>query len=470
MYYLKKWFKRVVLVVLFCFAVAVGKWCWDLRQAKGRLAEAIAAAEASDPNWTYQALLDERPKLPPEQDGIALIMGVEKDRFDQLDEVPNPFEKLRAKWPNRKSNQQLPEEILDSISTKLSGFDDLVILSLQLKGMSGGYYETTLHENPFDEKVLHTSRILSLRSLINSLIYHEFCQGNIDSSIDYIESLLDLSRVALDDLQLIGKVIGCAMQRDAVESIIWMLGQKELDGKQIKRIDSILREDINREYFVNSTRHARAIVYRVNNAMFSGVLFDAESTDEDLRLSREERILFRIGQAKGYYGYAELMEVFNRVISDAKEVPESRLPHRIIDSKNHVDKVHIFAGMIRPAYLTYVNASVSTLAKSRSAKAAIACERYRIDNGQWPETLDELVPKYLPQVPSDPYSRDGKPLLYADFEGGVIIGSVGENGGELKVQLHQSEAIEDGLRLWDPDQRGLPASPKQEPRDRGFWD
>lgn len=41
-----------------------------------------------------------------------------------------------------------------------------------------------------------------------------------------------------------------------------------------------------------------------------------------------------------------------------------------------------------------------------------ACEDFHVDNGQYPKTLDELVPRYLPSVPRAKYSLDGKFWYY----------------------------------------------------------
>jgi general secretion pathway protein G len=67
-----------------------------------------------------------------------------------------------------------------------------------------------------------------------------------------------------------------------------------------------------------------------------------------------------------------------------------------------------------------------------------ALERYRADKGTFPEgdSLDFLVPEYLPAVPKDPWGRDyiylnnGKqPLL-------VTFGQDGERGGQGIEQDH----------------------------------
>ena len=71
----------------------------------------------------------------------------------------------------------------------------------------------------------------------------------------------------------------------------------------------------------------------------------------------------------------------------------------------------------------------------RDSQTAIAVERYQLANGTLPKQLSDLVPAFLPAVPSDPF--DGKPLRYKTLGKGYIVHSVGEdredNGGVEKT-------------------------------------
>lgn len=51
------------------------------------------------------------------------------------------------------------------------------------------------------------------------------------------------------------------------------------------------------------------------------------------------------------------------------------------------------------------------LATARMCATAIAIKRYEIDHGRRPDTLDALVPRYLPTVPDDPFVAD-RPITY----------------------------------------------------------
>ena len=63
----------------------------------------------------------------------------------------------------------------------------------------------------------------------------------------------------------------------------------------------------------------------------------------------------------------------------------------------------------------------------RAAQAALAVERYRLAaSSALPDSLRQLVPKYLAGVPDDPY--DGKPLRYKKLSPkGYVVYSIGRN-------------------------------------------
>jgi hypothetical protein len=67
-------------------------------------------------------------------------------------------------------------------------------------------------------------------------------------------------------------------------------------------------------------------------------------------------------------------------------------------------------------------------AQHRLAAAALAIRLYQSDhNGNRPNSLDALVPAYLPQVPRDPFSPDNKPLIYRADPAHPVLYSLGIN-------------------------------------------
>lgn len=71
----------------------------------------------------------------------------------------------------------------------------------------------------------------------------------------------------------------------------------------------------------------------------------------------------------------------------------------------------------------------ASLTRRRTTTLALAVCLYRAEHGQWPPAdLAPLVPAYLPQIPADPFSTLGEPLIYVPDPQRPRIYSVGEDG------------------------------------------
>jgi hypothetical protein len=107
-------------------------------------------------------------------------------------------------------------------------------------------------------------------------------------------------------------------------------------------------------------------------------------------------------------------------------------------------------GGIRVNYSAVIEQDMRVLAERRMAAVSLAARLYRIDHaGQWPRTLDELVPKYLPAVPRDPFRADGGPLSY-------LVTKNPADGAERPVVYHVSS---DGVDETPPNGSTLPPEP-----------
>ncbi|MGD8452487.1 MAG: hypothetical protein PVJ57_11760 [Phycisphaerae bacterium] len=79
------------------------------------------------------------------------------------------------------------------------------------------------------------------------------------------------------------------------------------------------------------------------------------------------------------------------------------------------------------------------MAKRRMAATALALQLYELDHGHRPATLAELVPDYLPAVPTDPFAADDRSLGYLPDATPPVLYSVGPDG-EDDGGLHMLES------------------------------
>ena len=112
------------------------------------------------------------------------------------------------------------------------------------------------------------------------------------------------------------------------------------------------------------------------------------------------------------------------------------------------------ARLLMPAWKGASFKVLRTVALTRCAVVGCALERYRIQHGQYPETLSALVPEFLSSVPLDP--MDGQPLRYASEPDGLYrVWSVGENdqddGGSAEpLDPHQPSTTATRDWVWAP--------------------
>jgi hypothetical protein len=113
--------------------------------------------------------------------------------------------------------------------------------------------------------------------------------------------------------------------------------------------------------------------------------------------------------------------------------------------------------MMLPSLSYLVTLHIRSIAFLRVAKVTVEAERFRIDRGALPTSLEELVPDYLDSVPIDPF--DESPIRMKATEQGMIIYSIGDNifddGGEVATTPQNNRAPDVGLRLVRPELRTI---------------
>ncbi len=90
-----------------------------------------------------------------------------------------------------------------------------------------------------------------------------------------------------------------------------------------------------------------------------------------------------------------------------------------------------------PGFLTGLRSHVDNDSRVDSMRIAIALRRYRAENGELAASLEHLVPKFLPELPLDPYT--GKNFLIKREDGTVTVYSVGHNLKDDAAQIEEDK-------------------------------
>jgi len=84
--------------------------------------------------------------------------------------------------------------------------------------------------------------------------------------------------------------------------------------------------------------------------------------------------------------------------------------------------------LLGPSLIYALKGAFQSYTEDRLAAVALAARWYAVEHdGKLPATLNDLVPRYLPEIPLDPMAA-GKPLGYIANKDRTLVYSVGESG------------------------------------------
>jgi hypothetical protein len=113
-------------------------------------------------------------------------------------------------------------------------------------------------------------------------------------------------------------------------------------------------------------------------------------------------------------------------------------------------KTSILAKMLLPATKQVDNAFLRFRGTQATLEVMLAAQAYRRDKGEFPESLDALVPQYLEAVPLDPCNRNGGRIGYRrDSTTNAVVWSAAEDGNDDDgaVETGKSRSADVGFLL-----------------------
>jgi hypothetical protein len=246
-----------------------------------------------------------------------------------------------------------------------------------------------------------------------------------------IETALALSEAAVSQPLLITALVRFSLNEAAISPIWAGLAERRWEdahlARLVERLDQVnVAADMQR-----SLRGERVFALTLLSAAAGRV--DSEpglGVDQLAAMSRAMRwwpraILYR-NQINIARAYQQLLIDPVDPTGRSIRIHESE-EHRAIRARHHsFSPYNFFTPMLLGAMDKSLDKAVASQTTVTLARVACALERHRLAYAQYPETLDELVPRFLPRVPPDPVN--GGPLRYRrDDPDQFILYSIGLN-------------------------------------------
>lgn len=447
-----RWPQRLVLLVIACASII---FVWDRyyswpSKVNRRLDEALADANRRDPRWGWEELLEDRKPVPDERNSWLVVKEIwsraEPDVaysaiWDKLRLSPNP----PALWP---------ESDVAALKKLLAEKAEVVRIGRQLADIPEGRMpaDTPTENNfHFSRHDFGMSEHLRADAMAHSL------EGDTDRAFISLRASLNSCRVAGDVPNPAWQVPRLAGRGKVTRLIEQVLAQGQPSAAELLNLQKLLQDE---------DRHPGALIaWRGMRAAWDHILSGKEGLDAfsygPQGLQRGNGVssppldmAFQpLLQARTRDVRATVLAHMNECIEIAKrQDPPQPVP--ILSTR----ELPSFCRLISNGSLL-LTTELDGRARLRTAIAALAAERFRLDRNRWPDTLAELVPDYLEQVPADPY--DLKPLRSKPLSDGWLVWSVDtdgkDDGGKLDRTGKATTNVDVGFQLWNPEARGQPA-------------
>jgi hypothetical protein len=447
----RRWRLWAVVGLVLVLAALVGGYVGldSFRERDLRAAE--AEADRLDPGWDFDSLEAARADVPDAENGAALVLAAKLPAAWPAPAVGGLEERFADLPPQQRPDddtEKLLRAELAQVAGALDGARDLA-------DRPRGRFAVAWSDDLISTMMSHVQQVRVVGFALTFDAYLRALDGDGDGALRSCRASLNSGRALGDEPAPISQFIRASGSRRAARAVERVLALGEASPKALEEMQRALAEEAEEPLQLTTARAQRVFFYHSLAAMRSGKVSRANFGLRTSMLGTRGDDLIDGARARAcqaaYLRYNnELVELAKLPVEQQQDrikaltPPPQRLP-LLLDAlgRDGEDPSAVWAfHRVR--------------AELRCAAAALAAELYRLAKGHWPERLDDLVPDYLPAVPTDPF--DGRPLRLRRTEDGLIVYSVGpdgeDNGGNLDRKNERAPGTDLGFRLWDAGRRG----------------
>lgn len=264
--------------------------------------------------------------------------------------------------------------------------------------------------------------------------------GDIEAAAATIPKLFDVVLPLAEEPAILAHLYRMATAASAIHILENSLRVGTLSDKTLKKIDDTLAKYLKSHSMKWALWSERVLLNTMLDRVRSAIRIPGAS-------------LF-----VGTYGNQQRMaEMYGWLIKAGDD------PIKLLAARNKVDfelstlsKTLGLTSLFPPATRS-ITLHLRCLAEIQAARIAIAAERFRLSTGEFPTTLDQLVPEFLQEIPVDPFDQTFMKLLKRDD--GLVIYSSSVDGiddsGHVVPDEGEKRSRDCGFRLLGESSRGL---------------
>ena len=438
------------------------------RQGERELGEVTAKLDADDPGWRMESILERRngQSIAADQDAAPIVFRV-------IEQGRPEWEKYRylidASERDTRVNYTPRFELLVWIAGGRSATEGARTTAReQLLTRPAGRYPLQMKDNPFSTLLPHLEKVRSVANLLDYDAALASLDGDPTRGLRSARSCINVSRSIGDEPCLISQLVRMACGNVASRSAMRVLAWGELAGPsadaELSALQAAFAAEAETPWFEYGVRGERAMIHQFFDGLETGRIQSEELTS---LMGNGSPAFLRSRAFTLYRGFlpgdhAESLRIMTRYLEICKlPYHERRAAMQSVKfpPKPPESLGYILTNLILPATDKVATAGLRCRGELLSASVAVACERYRLKHGHWPESLEAIPKEILPAIPTDPF--DGEPIRYRPMPDGIAVFSIDPDGLKPPENFNQQQSgpfngLGVGWRMYDPERRGLP--------------
>jgi ABC-type transport system involved in multi-copper enzyme maturation permease subunit len=456
------WPRRLVylLLLLLPTGLLVARYVQLHAEGERELAAAIAEADLLDPGWRWEELEAARKVLPEDRNsGLVAIRA--------RSQLPTPWPVVKSEDLARVDEVRLPQFQLDDWHTQflraqLAAAKKALPEARRLADLPEGRLPISWSKEGTYVRLEHTHEMMRVAELLgyDAML---LAQDNLpDEALRSCRAIINTGRAIGDEPSLMSVQVRMSIRGTAIDRIERTLGQGEPSEPALLELQRLLEKEEAVPLAVIGLRGQRAELDRMLQNLQGGhasygMLFAGMPRSPGLAQLPNQDELVGLSSGSLACQRADLLRYGTELVEAAK-LPECQSQVILTSLQKSVGNRLHMVSMLGTWASRFMQNARQRQAQLRCEIVMLALERYRRQHGRWPDTLTELVPAYLEQIPVDPF--DGQPLRWSRKQGHIVIYSIGpdgvDNGGEINRVKPFATGLDLGLLLWDVDQRRQP--------------
>lgn len=441
----RTWLVRIGVVAILAAAGLAASGVYTRYRNTALLKAAVAELDASDPNWRIEAIEAGRPPVPDAENSGPRVLAAAAW--------------LPPSWPpishrilfRLAPGNPVPPDQLAALRNELAECQTALTEALMIANFPRGRYPITypktlvsLAEIPQHPEARRICTLLNFDALLCSV------DGDPAGAIRACRACLNTARSVGDEPLMVPQLvrtIGVLLTCLGTEQT---LTRTEPAPEDLAALQAALADEDTFPRLSVALRGERACMHR----MFENLDHDPELAAANAPAETDAFCEFVWGPPR-QSEHPHMLELYGQRLAAAERLP----PHERAEDDRAVE---YRLAALSPSELTFTRRAFLSLdsadgafimaqARVRCLIACLAADRYRSAHGEWPKSLDDLVPSLLGRVPTDPY--DGQPLRYARLDDGMHVYSVGpdgiDDGGRIGNNDSFKPRMDLGIRLRD---------------------